>query len=111
MAADIGSGGGQRRRLAAGGAWSFGRRSEQTGLGRNKLLSSMAGVVRSIETCLEVDLSLDGKGFRRQWLGFRRQEAAAGDNRLSPAQPAAGRRQAAGGGYGFITENSGSDTM
>ena len=39
------------------------------------------------------------------------QEAAAGDSRLSPAQPAAGRRQAAGGGYGFITEKSGSDTM
>ena len=80
--------------MATGGAWSFGRRSEQTGLGRNKLLSSMAGVVRSIETCLEVDLSLDGKGFRRQWLGFRRQEVAAGDSRLSPAQAAAGRRQA-----------------
>ena len=47
---------------ASGGAWGGEQRSEKLGFGRLELLSSMAGVVRSTETCLEVDCCLDVNG-------------------------------------------------
>jgi len=53
----VGVGVGRRvERQTAVGKVGFGR------LGRLELLSSMAGVVRSTETCLEVDCCLDGNG-------------------------------------------------